>query len=110
MLDVLVIILTIVNIYFFITFKEQKKKIKILGKLIEGLIVFSSKAPGLSAQIAQNLIEDKELQFEKNDSLYGENLIYKEIEKVFPEDYKERIRIYKELIEKESLKKDFLEL
>lgn len=75
---------------------------RILSIFIDALINFSSKSPSVSVNVAQRLIEGKELEFEKNDSFYGENLIYKELLKVLPEKYKKDFKKYKDLKEKEQ--------
>lgn len=104
MTDILIIALIVLNIYLFITLKEQKRKIKVLSIFIDALINFSSKSPSISVKVAQKLIEGDELEFEKDDSFYGENLIYKELLKVLPEKYKKDFKKYKRFKEEKQIK------
>jgi len=101
MLEIAVILLIIVNFYFYKEIRKEKKKLRILSDFIDGLVIFTSKTPGMIVETIELLRQKKELSFGKEDMTYGENIIYDDIKKSLQEDF--WAESYKKFIEKDRL-------
>lgn len=101
MLELIVFVLIVINIYFFISLKKEKKKLRVLSDFIDGLVIFASKTPGIIIETIELLKQKKELSFGKEDMKYGENIIYDDIKKSLQEDFS--AEPYKKFIEKDRL-------
>ncbi|MDP3836494.1 MAG: hypothetical protein Q8Q67_00030 [bacterium] len=83
MLEGLIIVLIIVNIYFYIDLKKTKKKINVLTFFIDGLISFCRKVPGQIVWVN----ESKDGSAKKNIEEYGHDYIYNYIKDSFENGY-----------------------
>jgi len=79
MIEFLLIILIIINCYFFILLRQEQKRVRILTVFIDGIIRYSSKIPDMIYEVKEN--KDKKFDLELQSD--GHNIIYKDIKESF---------------------------